>query len=230
MSGSHSISVPANDRPDTAQGDPVRAEWVLGRLADMTMERCEALHGALLAAIKAGDFRAVRMLDLAIDRAARCLRRTLVLEDHFARQREAGLDPAEEDAIRQAEATDTRRGEAADDGAVERDPAIGGDRVERAGGMRERLLETDDIKAALALAKLPLDEIVLRLCRGMGARPDPSWGINDPEGEDDRLELVWWPADGPKPGRYASYKEGRKAVPIWVDLSTKTRLAHPPWG
>jgi hypothetical protein len=231
MNEAHSVSTPADDR--LVQGDPARADRMLARLADMAMERCEALQAAFLAATKAGDFRAVKVIDLALDRAARCLRRTLALELHFAQQRQEMLDQAEEGLIRRAEAKDTRRREVAGivTDAIERDPEIGSDteRDERVVDLWERLLENDDINAALALAKLPIGEIVLRLCRDLGIRPDPAWGIPDPEGGEDRMELAWWPANGPEQRRYVCYRDGRKASPMWVDLVTKKRLDHPPW-
>ena len=231
MDEAHSASTPADDRPD--QGDFARADRMLARLADMAMERCEALQAAFLAATKAGDFRSVKVIDLAFDRAARCLRRTLALEHHFAQQRQEMLDQAEDGEIRQAEAKDTRRREVAGivTDAIERDPEIGSDteRAERTVDLWERLLENDDINAALALAKLPIEEIVLRLCRDLGIRPDPAWGIPDPEGEGDAMEISWWPAAGPEQRRYVCYRDGQTAPAMWVDLVTKTRLDHPPW-
>jgi hypothetical protein len=233
MNAAHPASNPADDRPALDEAAADRAVRMLGDLAEMAMERARVLHAACLAATQAGDFAAVKSLSLACERAERSVRRTLAVELRFARMRQEILDQAEDGAIRRAEAKDTRRREVAGivTDAIERDPQIGSDteRAERTVDLWERLLEDDDINAALALAKLPIEEIVLRLCRDLGIRPDPAWGIPDPEGEEDRMELAWWPAAGPEPRRYVCYREGRTAPAVWIDLSTKTRLDHPPW-
>lgn len=48
----------------------------------------------------------------------------------------------------------------------------------------ERLVEDEDIDAALALAEHPLEEIVIHLCRDMGIHPDPAWLNSDYSGTD----------------------------------------------
>ena len=233
MNAAPSVSSPADDRPALDDAAADRAARMFGELAEMAMERARILHAACLAALKAGDVAAVKSLSLACERAERSVRRTLALELHFARIRQEMLDQAEDGEIRRAEAKDTRRREVAGivTEAIERDPDIGSDteRDERVVDLWERLLENDDINAALALAKLPIEEIVLRLCRDLGIRPDPAWGIPEPEAEGDRLELSWWPAAGPEPRRYVCYRDDRTAPAVWIDLSTKTRLDHPPW-
>ncbi len=112
----------------------------------------------------------------------------------------------------------------------------------------ERLIEDEDIDAALALAGHPLEEIVIHLCRDMGIHPDPAWLNPDYSGTNWSYGREGGGADEPEPrarnrsrnrdcgprparrrGRYFYFKGNRKIPPGWIDLFTEKRLDRPPW-
>ncbi|TSD87287.1 hypothetical protein FFK22_018325 [Mycobacterium sp. KBS0706] len=249
MNKPHSDSDPQPAAP--ASADAEQAARVLDRLAEMAMERAEALHAASLAAIKAGDAAAVKDLEISLDRIARGIRRTLALKLHFAQKRQEIAQKAAAHARDRAEEKTQRRRQVARAVSC----SIGGDdSVDAKKGealladLWERLIEDEEIDAALALAGHPLEEIVIHLCRDMGIHPDPAWlnpdysGTNwsyGREAEDDEpepeaepkpgSESGMWPETGPEAGRYFYFKGSRKIPPGWIDLFTEKRLDRPPW-
>ena len=249
MKKPHSDSNPQPAAP--ASADAEQAARVLDRLAEMAMERAEALHAASLAAIKAGDTAATKDLELSLDRIARGIRRTLALKLHFAQKRQEMAEKAAVHARDRAEEKTQRRRQVARAVSC----SIGGDdSVDAKKGealladLWERLIEDEEIDAALALAGHPLEEIVIHLCRDMGIHPDPAWLNPDYSGsdwsygreaEDDEpepgsepkpeSESGMWPETGPEAGRYFYFKGSRKIAPCWIDLFTEKRLDRPPW-
>lgn len=164
-------------------------------------------------------------------------------------------DKAAARARDRAEETARRRRQVA--GLVARsitaDGNLYGEELEQASdGMWERLIEDDDIDATLALAGHPIEEIVIRLCREIGIRPelvlDPADADRPAEDEPtgiytpsktmdalmngDELKAPWWPIMGPGCGRYQRFqaaKDGRPdGPPYWWDSVTKTRFDRPP--
>jgi len=245
MNKPHSDSDPQPAAP--ASADAEQAARVLDRLAEMAMERAEALHAASLAAIKAGDAAAVKDLEISLDRIARGIRRTLALKLHFAQKRQEIAQKAAAHARDRAEEKTQRRRQVARAVSC----SIGGDdSVDAKKGealladLWERLIEDEEIDAALSLAGHPLEEIVIHLCRDMGIHPDPAWLNPDYSGakwsygheaEDDEPESEsesesrLWPETGPEQGRYFYFKGNRKIPPCWIDLFTEKRLDRPPW-
>jgi|GEM_PF-2199773 len=251
MNKPHSDSNPQPAAP--ASADAEQAARVLDRLAEMAMERAEAMHAASLAAIKGGDTAAAKDLELSLDRIARGVRRTLALKLHFAQKRQEMAQKAAAQARDRAEEKTQRRRQVARAVSC----SIGGDdSVDAKKGealladLWERLIEDEEIDAALALAGHPLEEIVIHLCRDMGIHPDPAWlnpdysGANwshgrgaedeepEPESEADaesESESRLWPETGPEAGRYFYFKGNRKIPPCWIDLFTEKRLDRPPW-
>ncbi|KGM30037.1 hypothetical protein, partial [Inquilinus limosus] len=86
MQKAHSVPTPQPAGPDPAEAE--RAGRMLDRLAEMAMERAEAMHAASLAAIRAGDAATTRDLELSLDRIARGVRRLLALKLHLAQKRQ----------------------------------------------------------------------------------------------------------------------------------------------
>ncbi|MGO4128286.1 hypothetical protein AB4Z01_28095, partial [Inquilinus sp. YAF38] len=77
MNKAHSDSTPQPAAPEPDRADAGQAARMLDRLAEMAMERAEAMHAASLAAIKAGDTAAVKDLELSLDRVGRGVRHAL---------------------------------------------------------------------------------------------------------------------------------------------------------
>ena len=88
MNKARSVPTPQPAPPAIDQAEAERAGRMLDRLAEMAMERAEAMHAASLAAIKAGDAAAVKDLEISLDRIARGVRRALALKLHFAQKRQ----------------------------------------------------------------------------------------------------------------------------------------------
>ena len=243
MNKAHSDSNPQPAAP--ASADAEQAARMLDRLAEMAMERAEAMHAASLAAIKAGDTAATKDLELSLDRIARGIRRTLALKLHFAQKRQEMAQKAAVHARDRAEEKTQRRRQVARavSCSIGGDDSVGAEKGEALlADLWERLVEDEDIDAALALAGHPLEEIVIHLCRDMGIHPDPAWlnpeysGTNwsyGREAEDDEpepeSESKLWPETGPEAGRYFYFKGSRKIPPCWIDLFTEKRLDRPPW-
>ncbi len=107
MNKPHSDSNPQPAAP--ASADAEQAARMLDRLAEMAMERAEAMHAASLAAIKAGDTTATRRSGALLDRIARGIRRTLALKLHFAQKRQEMAQKAAAHARDRAEEKTQRR-------------------------------------------------------------------------------------------------------------------------
>ncbi|MGF6229347.1 outer membrane PBP1 activator LpoA protein [Inquilinus ginsengisoli] len=245
MKKAHSDSNPQPAAP--ASADAEQAARMLDRLAEMAMERAEAMHAASLAAIKAGDAAAAKELEISLDRIARGIRRTLALKLHLARKRQDMAQKAAAQARDRAEEKTQRRRQVARavSCSIGGDDSVGAEKGEALlADLWERLIEDEDIDAALALADHPLEEIVIHLCRDMGIHPDPAWlnpdysGADwsygrDAEGEEPEpepeSESRMWPETGPEAGRYFYFKGSRKTPPGWIDLFTEKRLDRPPW-
>src|SRR5690348_9248090 len=154
MNKAHSVPTP-QPAPALDPAEAERAGRMLDRLAEMGMERAEAMHQAALAAIKSGDTPAVKDLELSLDRAGRGLRRSLALKLHFAQKRQELADKAAAEAAARVEAKDRRRRQVARvvTSSITTDPDFENDeRLGATTGMWQRLLEDDEIDAALALA------------------------------------------------------------------------------
>ena len=207
----------------------IRGLRITRTLAEMAMERAEAMHEAALAAIKAGDAAAPRDFELSLDRIGRGVRRTVALQAHLVRQR--GQDAEKAAAGRRARAEEKTRRRHQVFRAVA--CSLGGDHsldTEQAetcaSELWERLIEDPEIDCALALAEHPLEEIVIRLCRDMGIHPDPAWlnpeysgaewgasgrpkpGDRGAEGAPDPAGQPYWPLEGPESGRYGAFYDG----------------------
>jgi hypothetical protein len=252
MNKTHSDSTPQPAAP--ASADAEQAARMLDRLAEMAMERAEAMHAASLAAIKAGDAAGAKDLEISLDRIARGIRRTLALKLHLAQKRQDMAQKAAAQDRDRAEEKKKRRRQVARavSGSIGGDDSVDAEKEEALlADLWERLIEDEDIDAALALADHPLEEIVIHLCRDMGIRPDPAWlnpgysGTNwshdrgaegdelepEPEAEGDEPESgsKWWPETGPEAARYFYFKGSRQTPPGWIDLFTEERLDRPPW-
>ncbi|WP_429229407.1 hypothetical protein [Inquilinus ginsengisoli] len=252
MNKPHSDSNPQPAAP--ASADAEQAARMLDRLAEMAMERAEAMHAASLAAIKAGDAAAAKDLEISLDRIARGIRRTLALKLHLARKRQEMAQKAAAHARDRAEEKTQRRRQVARavSCSIGGDDSVGAEKGEALlADLWERLVEDEDIDAALALADHPLEEIVIHLCRDMGIHPDPAWLNPDysgadwsygrdaegeelepepeAEGDEPEPESKWWPETGPDAARYFYFKGNRKTPPGWIDLMTEERLDRPPW-
>jgi hypothetical protein len=228
-----------------------RAGRMLDRMAEMAMERAEALHAASLQAIRDRDAAATREFELAFDRLGRGLRHTLALQAHFARQDREATDKAAAGARARATEKAERRNRVArvvahsicsDQNLDFRSPA------HLANGMWEQLAERE-IDEALALAEHPIEEIVLRLCRDMGVKPELVL-LLDPDGpearkpprryasetylpdEEDEVD-DWWPNEGPDQGRYWYRTRSLKRPDIitgWYDMAGgNTPIEGLPW-
>ena len=241
MNKAHSVSSPADSRPDPDPAEAERAGRMLDRLAEMGMERAEAMHQAALAAIKSGDTPAVKDLELSLDRAARGVRRTLALKLHFAQKRQELADKAAAETTARVEEKDRRRRQVARivTSSITTDPDFENDeRLGATTGMWRQLLEDDDIDAALALADHPIEEIVLRLCQDMDVQPeflllaDPGATAQAPAKDlsaTDAEGLVHWPRTGPDQGRWQRRKSVVDGRTFWFDVDTCRRSDTPPW-
>ncbi|MGO1076112.1 hypothetical protein [Inquilinus sp. CA228] len=240
MKKAHFVSTPQPAAPAPDRADAEQAARMLDRLAEMAMERAEAMHAASLAAIKAGDAATVRDLELSLDRVARGVRHTLALKAHLARERQEMADRTEAGARARAEAKDRRRRQVAGAviGAIKATPRMPPSGVGLySSAMWKRLFETE-IDAVLALAGHPIEEIVLRLCRDIGidpkiilpdepARPD---GGRTRKAQDEPLPA---PPYNPEWWRYCilqNAKDGKPdGAPYWWDSKLKQRIDRPPW-
>ena len=239
-------------RAEATRARAERAGRVLDRMADMAMERAEALHAASLDAIRDRDAAATREFELAFDRLGRGLRHTLALQAHFARQDREATD---KDATR-ARARATEKAERRNRVARIVAHSICSDQAidfrtgaHLANGMWEQLIETREIDEALALADHPIEEIVLRLCRDMGVKPELVL-LLDPDGpeartpprryasetylpdEEDEVD-DWWPNEGPDQGRYWYRTRSLKfpdLVTGWYDMAGGSNpIEGLPW-
>jgi hypothetical protein len=239
MNKAHSDSTPQPAAP--APADAGQAARMLDRLAEMAMERAEAMHAASLAAIKAGDTAAVRDLELSLDRVGRGIRHALALKAHFARRHREAADQAAAEARAPIEEKARRRRQVARivTSSIATDPNFdSSERLLATTEMWGRLLEKPDIDAALALADHPIEEIILRLCRDMDVQPefilmaDPDATAQAPAKDDsvnDEHGLRFWPRTGRDYARY-SRKQSIMGGPFyWFDNDTRTRLDGTPW-
>ena len=232
----------------SASADAEQAARLLDRLAEMAMERAEAMHAASLAAIRAGDTAATKDLELSLDRIARGIRRTLALKLHFAQKRQEMAEKAATHARDQAAAKETRRNRVARavacSVAANRDLDAATCEAQIA-AMWKRLVDDPQIDADLSCAGHSLEEIVFHLCRDMRIRPDVAWLNPDYSGADwfgrlkkapkdgkdgDKPPAPWWPEDGPDAARYWHLDESDK-IPVagWYDIQTGERLRCAPW-
>ncbi|MBW8723664.1 MAG: hypothetical protein JF625_00715, partial [Inquilinus limosus] len=164
MHKAHSVTTPQPAAPVLDQAEAERAGRMLDRLAEMAMERAEAMHAASLAAIKAGDTAAAKDLELSLDRAGRCVRRALALKLRLVRERQEMADKAAAQARDRAEEKAERRRQVARavDRSIAADRGTDGPEAERlSAGLWERLIEDEEIDAALA--GQPIEAIVIRL-------------------------------------------------------------------
>jgi hypothetical protein len=251
MDKAHSDSAAIEADPDRDRAE--RGAQRLDRLAEMAMERAEAMQEAALAAIKAGDAAKSRDFELSLDRIGRGVRRTVALQAHLVRQRRDDAEKAAAGRRARAEEKTQRRHQVARAVACSLgdDHRLDTEQAETcASELWERLIEDPEIDCALALAEHPLEEIVIRLCRDMGIRPDPAWldpeysgaewdaegrpvpGDRGAEGPPDPAGQPYWPLEGPESGRYWYIKPSEKAPNIvtgWHDIDTRERLDRPPW-
>jgi hypothetical protein len=237
MNKAHSVSTPQSAAPAPDRAEAERAGRMLDRLAEMAMERAEAMHAASLAAIKAGDAATVRDLELSLDRAGRGVRHTLALKAHLARERQELADKAEAGAAAWAEAKDRRRRQVARAvvRAIEASPGMPPSGVALySSAMWKRLFETE-IDAALALAGHPIEEIVLRLCRDIGIDPqivlpdEPGRGrqrkAQDEAPPDPPPVRPWWPYC-----KLIPTEDGKQVGELyWWNSETQQRVDGPPW-
>jgi hypothetical protein len=247
MNKAHSVSTSQPAAPQPAAPDPDRADAeqaarMLDRLAEMAMERAEAMHAASLAAIKAGDAATAKDLELSLDRVGRGIRHTLALKAHFARKRREAADRAAAEARAPIEEKARRRRQVARivTSSITTDPNFdAGERLLATTDMWGRLLEKEDIDAALALADHPIEEIVLRLCRDMDVQPefilmaDPDAKAQAPAKDasaNDEHGLRFWPRTGRDYARYSRKRSIMGGPFYWFDNDTRTRLDQPPWG
>ncbi len=246
MNRPHSASNPQPDAPALDRADAEQAARMLDRLAEMAMERAEAMHAASLAAIKAGDTAAAKDLEISLGRIARSIRRTLALKLHLAQKRQEMAQKAAAHARDRAEEKEKRRRRV----AARVSCSIGGDdSVDAEKGEAlladpwERLVEDEDIDAALALADHPLEEIVIASLPRHGHPPGS--GLAEPRLFRRRLvpwprarrttspkpeaETEWWPrAARRRPGISIS-RESEKTPPGWIDslLPRSSSTARP---
>jgi hypothetical protein len=228
-----------------------RAGRMLDRMAEMAMERAEALHTASLDAIRDRDAVATREFELAFDRLGRGLRQTLALQAYLARQDREAVDKEAAGARARATEKAERRNTVARVVAH----SICSDQnldfrtsAHLAHGMWEQLAERE-IDEALALAEHPIEEIVLRLCRDIGVKPElvllldpdgpaartpPRRYANEgwlPDEADDVDE--WWPHEGPDKGRYwYRTRDPLKHPGIvtgWYDMELGGPIEGLPW-
>jgi hypothetical protein len=184
MHKTRSVPTPQPAPPAIDQAEVERAGRMLDRLAEMAMEQAEVTHQGLLAATRAGDAAQAKDFGLAFDRAARGVRRTLAIKFRLARDRQEMADKMAAQARDRAAETARRRRQVADlvTRSITADGNLYGKDLEKASAwMWERLIEDDGIDAALAFAGHPIEEIVIRLCRSIGIRPELVLDPADPD-------------------------------------------------
>ena len=241
MNKARSVSTPADSRPEPNREEAERAGRMLDRLAEMAMEQAEAMHRAVLAAVEADDAARAKEYGLAFDRAARGVRRTLALKLHLASKRQELADKAAAEAKAGVEEKDRRRRQVARvvTSSITTDPDFEDDeRLGATTGMWRRLLEDDDIDAALALADHPIEEIILRLCQDMDVQPefilmaDPQATAQAPAKDlsaTDAEGLRHWPRTGPDQARWQRRRSVVDGGTFWFDTDTCRRSDTPPW-
>ncbi|MGO1080305.1 hypothetical protein [Inquilinus sp. CA228] len=240
MKTAQSVPTPQPAMPGLDPERAERAARMLDRFAEMAMEQAEAMHQAVLAAAKAGDAGGAKEFSLAFDRVGRSLRRALALQVHLARKVREAADKAAEASAR-VELKERRRRQVARvvTSSITTDPNLdAGERLLAATETWGRLLEKDDIDAALALADHPIEEIILRLCRDIDVQPefilmaDPDAKAQAPAKDDsatDEHGLRFWPRTGRDYARY-SRKQSIMGGPFyWFDNDTRTRHDRLPW-
>ncbi|WP_395676576.1 hypothetical protein [Inquilinus sp.] len=239
MNRAHSVSTPQPAAPALDPAEAERAARMLDRLAEMAMERAEAMHVASLAAIKAGDTAAAKDLELSLDRVGRCVRRALALKLRLARDRQEMADKAAVQARdRAAEKAERRRQVArAVSHSIAADRGVDEPGAERlSAGMWERLIEDEEIDAALA--GQPIEEIVICLCRDIGI--DPKLVLEDEPGRGRPRKVqdappAWVrPFVHPEESRYCilyDVKDGEQdGEAYWWDLEKDERCERPSWA
>jgi len=243
MKKAHSVPTPPPAAPDLDpdRADAEQAARILDRLVGMAMERAEAMQLQALAAINAGDTAKARDLELSLDRLARGVRRTLALKLHFASKRQELADKAAAETKVRVEEKDRRRRQVARvvTSSITTDPDFEDDeRLGATTGMWRRLLEDDDIDAALALADHPIEEIILRLCQDMDVQPefilmaDPQATAQAPAKDlsaTDAEGLRHWPRTGPDQARWQRRRSVVDGGTFWFDTDTCRRSDTPPW-
>jgi hypothetical protein len=210
-------SVPTPPPTDVAPADPAqdrvaRHGKVLEELAEIGLDLARALRRQVTEADTPADAGQVAP---AFSRIARAVRLALALEDRLAEDHAARVREAEDERAERAAEQERARIKLRHDAAVNR--AVVRKMVEETveAETDEGGRESEPLLAALSekldeldeadFVQLPVDAIVMRICKDLGVTYDPALWDDEDEDDDDPASYASQDAwDGP-----------RKPIPVW---------------
>jgi hypothetical protein len=168
-----SPEAPSAASPATEEAD--RDDVVLSELTELSLELARAIQAAGVKAAKAGDLDKAGLAETHFSQLALGIRRAIALKDRLRERQEEARREAEEGWIRWQEVRDDSRRRVAravirSIKATPADPPADRDRL--TADLWTRLDKADRIDADRPDTVLPIETLVLRMCRDLGIKPD----------------------------------------------------------
>jgi len=211
MNKARTRSAPSTAAP-AATEEAVRDAAILSELVELSLELARVFQAAAMKATKAGELDKAEAAETRFSRLALGIRRAIALKDRLRERQEEARREAEDRRDRRQTEKIERRHRVAQGvtRAIAATPPDAPETKERlTADLWTRLSETDGIDADLADTALPIETLVLRMCRDLGIDPVLASGpaapvIRTKTEELGRIAAGLVPPDRPHypPGRY----------------------------
>jgi len=168
-----SISTDTPSAASPATGEAARDAEMLSELAELSLEMARVFQAAVVTAAKAGDLDKAGVAETHFSSVALGMRRAIALKDRLRERQEAAGREADDGWSRRQAAKDDRRRRVGRSvtRAIDTAPDAPDAKERLNADLWARLSETDRIDTDLADTALPIETLVLRLCRDLGIKP-----------------------------------------------------------